>query len=99
VEDVAILLNAVCDHDCAKDLTGEIKRIRVGIPLTYFYERFDSEVENALQRSLKTLEKLGAQLVETDLPSAPEQRRIFDQIVGPEAYAYHEPLLKEHGDL
>jgi aspartyl-tRNA(Asn)/glutamyl-tRNA(Gln) amidotransferase subunit A len=37
--------------------------------------------------------------VEVDLPSAPEQRRIFDQTVGPEAYVYHEPLLREHGDL
>jgi aspartyl-tRNA(Asn)/glutamyl-tRNA(Gln) amidotransferase subunit A len=99
VEDVTILLNAVCGHDCLKDLTGEIKNINVGVPRTYFYERFDPEVENALRHSLRTLEKLGAQLVDVDLPSAPEQRRIFDQIVGPEAYVYHEPLLKEHGDL
>src|SRR5439155_25123500 len=99
VEDVAMLLKAVSDHDCLKDLTGEIKDISVGVPLTYFYERFDPEVEKALRTSLKALEKLGAQLIEVDLPSAPEQRRIFDHIVGPEAYVYHEPFLKERGDL
>jgi aspartyl-tRNA(Asn)/glutamyl-tRNA(Gln) amidotransferase subunit A len=99
VEDIAILLKAVADHDCLKDLTGEINDINVGVPLTYFYERFDPEVENALRQSLKALEKLGARLVEVDLPSAPEQRRIFDHIVGPEAYVYHEPFLKEQGEL
>ncbi|PYS50659.1 MAG: Asp-tRNA(Asn)/Glu-tRNA(Gln) amidotransferase subunit GatA [Acidobacteria bacterium] len=99
VEDVAMLLKAVSDYDCLKDLTGEIKDISVGVPLTYFYERFDPEVEKALRTSLKALEKLGAQLIEVDLPSAPEQRRIFDHIVGPEAYVYHEPFLKERGDL
>jgi aspartyl-tRNA(Asn)/glutamyl-tRNA(Gln) amidotransferase subunit A len=99
VEDVAILLNAVSGHDCAGKLTGDIRNLSVGVPLTYFYERFDNEVENALRSALKVLEKLGAQLVEVDLPSAPEQRRIFDQIVGPEAYVYHEPFLKERGEL
>jgi aspartyl-tRNA(Asn)/glutamyl-tRNA(Gln) amidotransferase subunit A len=99
VEDVAILFKVVSGHDCLQDLTREIRGVRVGIPLTYFYERFHPEVENAVRRSLKALERLGAQLVEVDLPSAPEQRRIFDQIVGPEAYVYHEPLLSAHGDL
>jgi aspartyl-tRNA(Asn)/glutamyl-tRNA(Gln) amidotransferase subunit A len=99
VEDVAILFKAVTGHDCLEQLTGDIKGLSVGVPLTYFYERFDAQVENALRLSLKALEKLGAELVEVDLPSAPEQRRIFDHIVGPEAYVYHEPFLKEHAEL
>ena len=99
VEDVAILLNAVSGHDCVKDLTGDVKGLNVGVPLSYFYERFDPQVQKLLRQSLKALEKLGTQLVEVDLPSAPEQRRIFDHIVIPEAYVYHEPFLKEHGDL
>ena len=99
VEDAAILLKVVAGCDCVKDLTGEIKNIRVGIPRTYFYERVAPEVENAVRAGLRTLEKLGAHLVEVDLPSAPQQRKIFDDIVGPEAYVYHEPFLREHGDL
>jgi aspartyl-tRNA(Asn)/glutamyl-tRNA(Gln) amidotransferase subunit A len=99
VEDAAILLKVISGHDCIKDLTGEIKNIRVGIPRTYFYERVAPEVENAVRAGLKVLEKLGARLVEVDLPSAPQQRKIFDDIVGPEAYVYHEQFLKLHGDL
>jgi aspartyl-tRNA(Asn)/glutamyl-tRNA(Gln) amidotransferase subunit A len=99
VEDVTILLAAIAGCDCLKDLTGEIKNIRVGIPQTYFNENAAPEVENAIGTALKTFEKLGARLVAVDLPSAPEQRRIFDEIVQPEAFVYHEAFLKSHGGL
>ena len=99
VEDTAILLKAVSGHDCIEELTGDIKNITVGIPRTYFYERIDPVVDAIVRKALTVLEKLGAYLIEVDLPSAAEQRRIFDQTVAPEAYVYHETFLKEHGDL
>jgi aspartyl-tRNA(Asn)/glutamyl-tRNA(Gln) amidotransferase subunit A len=99
VEDIAILLKAVSGYDCRDELTGDIKNVAVGVPQSYFYERFDPEVETAVRTALKALEKLGAELVDVDLPSAPEQRRIFDHIVCPEAYVYHEAILKEQGHL
>jgi aspartyl-tRNA(Asn)/glutamyl-tRNA(Gln) amidotransferase subunit A len=99
VEDTAILLKAVCGYDCLEDLNGDIRNLSIGVPRSYFYERFDAEVENAVRAALKVLQKLGAELVDVDIPSAPEQRRIFDQIAGAESYVYRERFLREQGHL
>jgi aspartyl-tRNA(Asn)/glutamyl-tRNA(Gln) amidotransferase subunit A len=111
VEDVALLLGVIAGYDrqdprsrrsnlrnCARALTGKIKRIRVGVPRSYFFDRVAPEVESAVRSGLKILEKLGARLVEVDLPSAPTQGEIFRNVVSAEACAYHEEYLRTRGD-
>lgn len=108
VEDAAIVLGVMAGYDprdptsldrpipsYAAALTGDIRRIRIGVPKTYFFENLDPEVETATKNAIRTLEKLGAAVVEVDLPSARQQRDIFVKIASPEAYAYHEPFLEQ----
>lgn len=45
-----------------------LKGLRVGVPKEYFIDGMQTEVEDEVRRSLKTLEKLGATLVEISLP-------------------------------
>jgi len=97
VEDVAILLQII-DGRPLDPLTGDIKGVRVGILKTYFYERLASEVDDAMNTALRTLEGLGARLVDIDLPSAAAHRGVWLQIASPEVYSYHEPYLKKHPD-
>jgi aspartyl-tRNA(Asn)/glutamyl-tRNA(Gln) amidotransferase subunit A len=111
VEDAAVLMELIAGHD-ARDpysrrhpvpkyteaLTGNIKGLRIGIPKSYFYDRLAPEVHSAVHAALKTFERLGATMVEIDLPGAPLQRAIFSQIASPEAFAYHEKLLERHWD-
>ena len=97
VEDVAILLQVI-DGRPLEPLTGNIKGIRIGIPKTYFYERLASEVDSAMNTALRTLERLGARLVDIDLPSVAAHRGVWLQIASPEVYSYHEPYLKKHAD-
>lgn len=81
VEDVAMILQAIAGKDVMdattgdvavpdypKTLTGDIKGMKIGLPKEYFIEGLDPEVEQAVRGAAKTLEGLGAKIVDISLP-------------------------------
>jgi aspartyl-tRNA(Asn)/glutamyl-tRNA(Gln) amidotransferase subunit A len=50
------------------DLTTDIKGLRLGLPREYMIGGLDPEVKTAIERAVKQLEKLGAEIVEISLP-------------------------------
>jgi aspartyl-tRNA(Asn)/glutamyl-tRNA(Gln) amidotransferase subunit A len=81
VRDAALLLQVIAGPDpkdstsvpaAAPDYLGglgrEIKGLKIGVPREYFGEGLDPEVESAVQTALKTMEGLGAELVQVNLP-------------------------------
>ncbi|MFB1001603.1 MAG: Asp-tRNA(Asn)/Glu-tRNA(Gln) amidotransferase subunit GatA [Pseudomonadales bacterium] len=82
-EDAAILLNSMSGFD-AKDstctdipvpdytatLNQSIKGLKIGIPKEYFDERLDATMAATVQTALAELEKLGAILVDIELPNS-----------------------------
>lgn len=104
VEDAALLLQVLAEEDVPapqyiESLTGDIRHIRIGIPKSYFDEHLDPDVADAVRKALGSMERLGAKMVDVDLPSVPVHLDAWVQIASPEAYAYHEQNLKEHGEL
>lgn len=82
-EDAALMLNAISGFDskdstCADmpvpDFTAtlgqSIKGLKIGIPKEYFDQRLNPEMAKAVQASLAELEKLGATLVDIELPNS-----------------------------
>jgi aspartyl-tRNA(Asn)/glutamyl-tRNA(Gln) amidotransferase subunit A len=81
VRDSAILMNIIAGHDpkdstsadipvpdFTKSLVKDLKGMKVGIPKEYFIEGLDPEVDKAVRNAVKTLEGLGAQVVDVTLP-------------------------------
>ncbi len=83
VEDCAILLDAISGQDprdatslnyrqedsYRSSVSGDIKGFKIGLPKEYLTEGLNSEVRNALYKSIETLERLGARVEEFSLPS------------------------------
>jgi len=81
-EDAALMLNAMAgldtkDSTCADvpvedytaDLNNSLQGLRIGIPRQHFAEGLSPEVEQAVREALGVYEKLGAQLIDIDLPN------------------------------
>ncbi len=81
VRDAALLLNVLAGHDprdstavpepvpdYLENLGRDLKGLKIGVPREYFGAGLDPEVEGAVRGALKTLEGLGADLVEVSLP-------------------------------
>jgi aspartyl-tRNA(Asn)/glutamyl-tRNA(Gln) amidotransferase subunit A len=81
VEDAAIILNVISgkdDYDSTsvdvevpdftKNLNGDIKGMKIGIPKEYFVKGMDKDVENAVNKAIKDIESLGAEIIEISLP-------------------------------
>ena len=81
VKDAALLMNVIAGHDPrdstsanvpAPDFTKALKKdvqgLKIGLPKEYFIEGMDPEVEKAIRDAVKTLEGLGAKVVEVSLP-------------------------------
>jgi len=81
VTDSAIMMNIIAGHD-PKDSTSadvpvpdfrsslvkDVKGMKVGIPKEYFIEGMDPEVDKAVRDAVRTLEGLGAKVVDVTLP-------------------------------
>ena len=82
-EDAAILLNSMSGLDdkdstsfdtAVPDFTATLDEslagLKIGIPKEYFDQRLDTAMADAVQASLAELEKLGAKLVDVELPNS-----------------------------
>ncbi len=82
-EDAALLLNVMAGFDpldstsvedpapdyCAT-LTQDLSGLRIGKPRQYFGDGLDNEVAQAVEDALKVYERLGATVVDVDLPNS-----------------------------
>jgi aspartyl-tRNA(Asn)/glutamyl-tRNA(Gln) amidotransferase subunit A len=114
VEDCAILLQAIAGYDpndpasanvALPDLRAKLKNgikgLRVGVPHANWFDEnkgTDQETEGLFNDALKTLETLGAIVVEIDGQPFSLARKANQTILVAEAYAYHEKRFQEAPD-
>lgn len=81
VEDVATILNVIAGEDDAdstsapvdvpdytKGLSGDVDRLRIGLPKEYFADGLDDEIRRMVHEQVQTLEEAGASVQEVSLP-------------------------------
>jgi aspartyl-tRNA(Asn)/glutamyl-tRNA(Gln) amidotransferase subunit A len=76
-------------------LSAGIEGLRLGVPRRYFFEGMDAGVAKAIDEALAVIEKLGAKLVDVDVPDAEKASVPFEQLFHTDGAAYHEERLKQ----
>jgi aspartyl-tRNA(Asn)/glutamyl-tRNA(Gln) amidotransferase subunit A len=111
VEDCAILLQAIAGYDPKDPASADvpvpyfraalkngIAGLRIGVPRAGWFDEnlgVDPETEGLFNQALKTLEELGATIIEIDGKPFSIARKANQTILVCEAYAYHEKRLQE----
>lgn len=72
-----------------------LEGLTVGICEKYYFENLDPEVEKSVRESIEVFKKMGANIVEIDIPSIVEATYYQTIITVSEAYSYHAQFLKE----
>jgi aspartyl-tRNA(Asn)/glutamyl-tRNA(Gln) amidotransferase subunit A len=104
VEDCALVLNALAGFDPLDPVSilavkedyratigYDVRRLRIGIPRTPFFEQLDPEIEAAVHTALEVLVGLTAGPTRDVSIAAPDTYALLDA----ETYAYHAPLLAD----
>ncbi|MDH2390246.1 amidase [Streptomyces sp. HNM0663] len=112
VEDAALVLDALAGHDprdpasldvplspYARGLGGDLRGLRVGVPVNYFFDRTDPQVSAAVRRAVEVLCGLGAVRAEIRVPMTEQIRAVQWGLTAPEATAYHERTLRTSPEL
>jgi aspartyl-tRNA(Asn)/glutamyl-tRNA(Gln) amidotransferase subunit A len=112
VADAALMLQAIAGRDPAdpsttddpvpdytQALTGDIRGVRIGVPTRFLVDGLAPEVDRAYRAALKTMQGLGATLVDVDVPHAEYATNAGWIIAMAEAAAFHEQRLKTSPEL
>lgn len=107
VEDAALIAQVLagadprdptCDPRPVPDWMAQLSRpiagMRIGRPRQYFYDDCDAEIAAAMEASLDTFRKLGATVVDVDLPDMGAWNAAGVLIIGAEATAAHGNWLR-----
>ncbi len=111
VEDCAIMFNAIAGHD-PKDastsrapvvdyteaLNRGVKGLRIGVVPGYFFHHLQPPVRDAVKGGLKTLEGLGAEVVDVSIENIHGNISAQLTIEAAEPSTYHQRWLREQPD-
>jgi aspartyl-tRNA(Asn)/glutamyl-tRNA(Gln) amidotransferase subunit A len=107
VEDAALILQVIAgadpkDPSCASravpdwmaQLARPIAGLRIGRPRQYFYDECDPEIASVMEASLEVFRRLGAKVVEVDVPDLSASNAAATLVISAEAAASHGNWLR-----
>jgi aspartyl-tRNA(Asn)/glutamyl-tRNA(Gln) amidotransferase subunit A len=110
VEDNALVMNAIAGFDprdpsssevpvpdYTKGLTGDLKGLRIGVPMQYFEVPVDPQVKQAVLQAVEKLRSLGASVQEVSWPLYHYYESISSVILLSEGAAAHRELVCAKG--
>ena len=109
VYDAALMMNVLAGYD-PRDVHSEnqpvpdytegldqpIRGCRAGVPKQHFFDQLDPEVDRSVREAIKVLERLGVDIIELDLPSAPAGHEVTLTLLTAEAGQFHQQRLAAH---
>lgn len=95
MSDLAIMMDAMTGINYSDSLTKDIRGLRIGVPKNYFNELIESNTADLYSTALENLEKLGAILIEVDIPFSPTDLSLSFSIGIAEAGLIHEQSIIE----
>jgi aspartyl-tRNA(Asn)/glutamyl-tRNA(Gln) amidotransferase subunit A len=111
VEQVALLFAVMAGHDAAdpvsqaRELPNFLPRLRDGIagvrigrPRNHYFDNMSAPVAAALEEVMRTLSRLGAEIVDVDVPGAGEAHAWATTMIYSDACALHAERLEQGGD-
>ncbi len=86
--------------DYVAALTGDVKGVKIGVPMEYFFDspQLDPEVRAAVLAAVEVLKGAGAIVTEVTVPHAAEAKDANTIIIASEAGAYHRLDLQSQFD-
>ena len=112
VKDAAIMLETLAGYDSrdpasvnaavpsyTEELRSNVQGMRIGVPQTFYFDHVDPEIVDAVQGALRSLEYLGARIVEMEIPPMEYSRTVSLVIQMSEALSYHSRYLPSKGHL
>ncbi len=111
VEDAALILGTIAGPDPKDPTTGTrpvpdflesvnegVGGMTLGVPTNHFWPGEDTEAEAVVREAIARYEKMGASLVEVEIPWARLGQVAYAATVGPEGAEYHRKYLENHRD-
>ncbi|MEO5740912.1 MAG: amidase [Vicinamibacterales bacterium] len=81
--------------DYEKALTGNIRGLKVGVPLNHYYEQASDDVRRCMTASLDVLKSLGARIVELEVPDPQRLFELSNAVTQAESAAIHGRWMRE----
>ena len=111
VADAAVCLSALAGHDprdpgsadepvtdYAAALDKGVKGLRLGVPMNYYFDHLDPELEALVRAAIDRLRTEGVKIRDIEIPLADQIMAVEFGLCLPEASAYHMEMLRERPD-
>ena len=109
VADIASILEVLAGYDendpCSiphqresysATLNDGVEDLRVFVPSNYFFDTLDREVNSKVREAIRTFEKLGAVITESEYCGVEDEYEAWSTITVSEAAAIHRDLIRDH---